>query len=284
MKSFCIKTNNEDIKNYLLDNFLNTNLDGMYISNHCFKIYDNIIIHYTKDNLKCFYDCLSEILCNCIIEFYEYKLIDNLIDFNYFYFNELEKKQILDSCIDNIDFSNDDFDSRKLIIFNNLHDYIQENKSMILNGFVNFRLKDYIKILDSVIDVSVNQFLVEREYFEFINILKLYVNSTKSNISEVHLIYNNNESILIDDKKNIISTDDNIFKAKYLSDISFSSNDYALNTLLNLLPKHLIIHLVDSIPDEFINTLKLIFENRISICNDCNICNIYKLNTHHITR
>ena len=29
--------------------------------------------------------------------------------------------------------------------------------------------------------------------------------------------------------------------------------------------------------DEFINTLKLIFEDRISICRDCNICKTYKM-------
>ena len=27
---------------------------------------------------------------------------------------------------------------------------------------------------------------------------------------------------------------------------------------------------------DFLNTLQLIFEKRIEICNDCNICNLYK--------
>ena len=31
----------------------------------------------------------------------------------------------------------------------------------------------------------------------------------------------------------------------------------------------------DSI-DEFVNTLQLVFENRVSLCTDCNICNLYK--------
>ena len=65
-------------------------------------------------------------------------------------------------------------------------------------------------------------------------------------------------------------------KAKYLSDISFSSNDYMLNSLLTLLPRKIYIHLIDNCIDEFINTLNLIFEKRISICTNCNICNFYK--------
>lgn len=77
-------------------------------------------------------------------------------------------------------------------------------------------------------------------------------------------------------KRNIVSVSENIYNAKYLSDISFSSNDFALNTLLCLLPRRVEIHLIDD-EDEFINTLKLIFEGRVTICKDCDICKTYKI-------
>ena len=64
--------------------------------------------------------------------------------------------------------------------------------------------------------------------------------------------------------------------SRYLSDISFSSNDYALNSLLALLPRRIIIHLIGP-SDDFIDTIKLIFENRVSVCEDCNICQTYKI-------
>ena len=86
----------------------------------------------------------------------------------------------------------------------------------------------------------------------------------------------NSESIILDENQNIVSVTNNAFNAKYLSDITFSSNDYALNTLLSLLPKRLDIHIIDK-EDEFIETLKLIFENRVNICKDCNICKTYKM-------
>ena len=75
----------------------------------------------------------------------------------------------------------------------------------------------------------------------------------------------------------MIDIDKNALKAKYLSDVSFSNNDYVLNTLLNLVPKKIHLHLVSASGNlDFINTLQLVFENRIEICNDCNICNLYK--------
>ena len=111
---------------------------------------------------------------------------------------------------------------------------------------------------------------------EFISLLKLYINSQPSNANIVHLIYKKSESTLLDENKNLIINSDELFNAKYLSDISFSSNDYTLNTLLNILPKKIYIHLIDNNIDEFINTLQLIFENRISICLNCDICKMYK--------
>jgi len=130
-----------------------------------------------------------------------------------------------------------------------------------------------------MIDISVNQYIIEKEYTEFISLLKTYIHTAESTINILHLIYSNGESILLDENKNIVSITDNIFNAKYLSDISFSSNDFALNTLLSMVPEKLDIHIIDE-EDEFIETLKLIFENRIKICKDCNICRTYRM-IHH---
>ena len=140
-------------------------------------------------------------------------------------------------------------------------------------------MKKYFEILDDVVNQAVNSFIVEKEYYEFISLLKLYINSQGNNCDIIHLIYSKNESLLLDENKNIINVSDDIFNAKYLSDITFSSNDYALNSLLNLLPKKLYIHLIDNYVDEFINTLRLIFENRVNLCTDCNICHLYKNST-----
>ena len=153
---------------------------------------------------------------------------------------------------------------------------IAENKTIILDGFVYFRLQEYTKCLDNLVDTAVNQFVIEKEYTEFVDLLRIYVESRLPEFSVLHLIYNKGESILLDSQKNVVSVSDNIYNAKYLSDISFSSNDYALNTLLTLLPEKIEIHLIDE-EDEFINTIKLIFENRVSICTDCNICKTYRL-------
>lgn len=154
--------------------------------------------------------------------------------------------------------------------------YIENNKNIFLNGFINFRLNSYINILNEIVDDAVNSFIIEKEYKEFVSLLKLYINSQNNKANTIHVIYSNSFTILLDENKNIIETTKDMFNAKFLSDITFSTNDYTLNTLLDLLPKKIYIHLIDNTIDEFIKTLSMIFEKRVLICTDCNICSLYK--------
>lgn len=285
MKSICIKTNNENLLNYLLNELDYIEIKPVVISTNKFKNYKNIIIHYSGNEIQKFIHEVSCILACLVIDELEESFIKKLILKNYFYFDFNERKHIVEMCFDIFtDDFNLYFDKKYNCLINDFESYLKNNKSIILDGFLNFRIKDYMSILEEVVDDAVNNFVIEKEYLEFISLLKMYVNSQKSTCDIVHLIYNNESSILLDKDKNIINVSDDVFKAKYLSDISFSSNDYALNSLLTLIPKKIYIHLIDNCIDEFIHTLSLIFESRVEICTDCDICKIYKNNPMNLKR
>lgn len=279
MKSICIKTNNENLLDYLLNELDYIEVKPVAISKNQFKNYKNIIIHYSGNDNKKFVHEVSCILSCLVIDELEESFLKMILLKNYFYFNSTEMKHILELCYEIFsDDFNTYFDKKHNLLIDSFENYLITNKSIILTGFINFRIKNYMTILEDVVDEAVNSFVVEKEYLEFISLLKMYVDSQNSNCDVVHLIYNKNNSTLLDKDKNQINVSDDIFKAKYLSDISFSSNDYALNTLLTLVPKKIHIHLIDNCIDEFIHTISLIFENRVEICTDCSICKIYKNN------
>lgn len=279
MKSICIKTNNENLLDYLLNELDYIEVKPVAISKNQFKNYKNIIIHYSGNDNKKFVHEVSCILSCLVIDELEESFLKMILLKNYFYFNSTEMKHILELCYEIFsDDFNTYFDKKHNLLIDSFENYLITNKSIILTGFINFRIKNYLTILEDVVDEAVNSFVVEKEYLEFISLLKMYVSSQNSNCDVVHLIYNKNNSTLLDEDKNQINVSDDIFKAKYLSDISFSSNDYALNTLLTLVPKKIHIHLIDNCIDEFIHTISLIFENRVEICTDCSICKIYKNN------
>ena len=281
MKSICIKLTSQKTTNNLLKELNNLEINNVYFSCKKFKIYYNIIIHFKvkNNNLNFFLEHLSILLSNFIIKNFEEQIVKNLLKSEYFYFSDIEKTSILNITMRDLYNPEESIyskSSRLKIIINILNDYFKLNHSLVLKGFICFRLKDYFESLLEQIDKSVNKFIIEKEYTEFISLLKLYVNSEKNTCGEVHLIYRNYEPLLLDENKNIINIEKNTLNIKYLSDISFSSNDYTLNTLLNIVPKKIVIHLIDKNIDEFINTIKLVFENRVIICKNCLICKIYK--------
>lgn len=277
MKSLCIKTNNTNTLEYLLNELDATKISDICFTTKEFKHYKNVIIHYSGNNTEGFLKEISSILSFLVIDEFENDLLNRILMQNYFYFDTKERDKILNICFDiTIDDFNSIFEKKLNTLSKIFFEYLCNCKSIVLTGFINFRISKYLDILDEIASEAVNHFIIEKEYLEFVSLLKLYISTQPNNCNLVHIIYSNSESVLLDEYKNVIKVDSNTFSAKYLSDISFSSNDYTLNSLLTLLPKKICIHLIDNYCDEFIETLQLIFENKINLCTDCNICKLYK--------
>lgn len=258
-----------------LDNLNETDLVYSYLLEHNsnkfeFDKQDNKII--------CYYSSLSSfanLISNLIIDLYEENVIREILEKHYCYFSAYEQLEILRESSNIV---KDEQNSKKDLVYLSVFDYLKNDSSMLLSGFIKFRLKDYIEVLEYLIDLSVNTFVINREYNRFVLLLKEYISSSESKMDVVHLVYLKEESILLDEDKNIIPFDDNILDAKYLSDISFSSNDFCLNTLLNIVPKKIFVHTFTE-SDIFLQTLKKIFHTRISFCNSCELCNFYKIHS-----
>lgn len=273
MISICIKDSNSKFLKCLFSELKNLKMPEMYYSKHSFKIYENIIVHYKGDSTNKFYNVLSSAISNAIITYYEPQLLKKIINTNYFYFDNPDKKVVLDEYKILVNkFSLTESSEKMNMLVIPLTNYLENNKSIIIEGFINFRLPDYINHLDSCVQEAVNQFILDKEYFEFVNLLKGYVDSKVPNNKIVNLVYVNSEAILLSDKGDIIELDS--FNSVYLSDITFSNNDYVLNTLVGLLPTKIILHLITP-KDNFIDTIKLIFENKVTVCDGCEMCHAY---------
>lgn len=270
MISLCIKENNSKILKYLTNEIKKSSISDIYYSVHSFKIYNNLIIHYKGSSYELFYNFVSKAISNSIIKFYEPTLINKMISLNYFYFSDDEKKVIYDEYKLLIRKKN----NRLKLINNSVLSYLTTNKSIILNGFVHFRLFTYTEYVDKLLQDAINQFIVDKEYYEFVDLLKNYVDSKIPEDININLIYVNSEAILLYDNGQIVNLDK--FNSIYLSDISFCSNDYVLNTLIGILPCRICLHLISK-EDSFIKTIKLIFSDKVVICKGCTLCDAYEM-------
>ena len=158
MKSVCIKTNNQEIIEYLINTFEKLSVN-FCISNYRFKMYDNVIVHDIERNEEQFYEIVSIVIKSAIEKFYEKEIIKKCVKQNYFYLDEVEQEYVLKISNQIMSLPDNKIGYKNKLLKNLVKKYIMENKSIILDGFINFRAQEYKKLLDNIVEVSVVSFL-----------------------------------------------------------------------------------------------------------------------------
>ncbi|MCX8128566.1 MAG: putative sporulation protein YtxC [Clostridia bacterium] len=244
------------------------------ITNECIKndippqSYDMLMIH------------VSNVLADYIIRQYENKLLIRIINSNYCYFNSVEKKEIQNLALriirnDDKNFLNSLFQIRRRnVIIRKLVDYFESSDSLILDGFVNFRLKDYMKDLEEIVDKAVDEFLMEREYREFIRLLKYFVEIQDPKFNVIHVIVGyDNKYILLDENKMEITNECIQEFVNEISEGEINYDDLLVSSLITLAPRKVVLHCTGQFKNkELLETIKNVFSGRVGVCTGCEIC------------
>ncbi len=292
MQCLCIGVNDcaESVKEYITNE-----LEKLNISSKDCTVIDSVDIDgstsvictinqeekYTPEYEKLILS-ISNGLADYIIKEYEEKLLLRIINSNYCYFNSIEKKEILRLALliiknDDKNFLNSLFQIRRRnIIIKKLVDYFESSNKVILDGFVNFRLKDYIKDLEEIVDKAVDEFLTEREYKEFIRLLRYFVDIQEPKFNVIHVLVDYDyKYILLDEKKKEIT---NECIQEFMSDIpegEINYDDLLVSSLITMAPKKVIIHSANNFRNkELLETIKNVFWGKAVICPDCELCSV----------
>lgn len=158
MKSICIKTVSKEKVNFLIEQFEKLSM-SIYLSTYRFKVYDNVILHYPGEDIDLFYNSVAEIIKQCIEYYYEDDFIKKEIKNNYFYLDDIEQDYILKITKRILQLPDDKIGYKNKILKKIIINYLKENKAIVLEGFVNFRIKDYKEVLDNIVEVSVFSYL-----------------------------------------------------------------------------------------------------------------------------
>ncbi len=224
---------------------------------------------------------IANIISEYIIEKYEKKFILRIINSNYCYFNSFEKGEILNKSLDFMQAENEEsvFNNiflirRKSIITKKLIEYMQNSNEIMLEGFITFRIKDYIKELEDVVDKAVDEYLTEKEYKEFIRLLKYFVEIQEPKVDIVHVIaFYDNKYALLDSSGNEITNECIKDFVNEVSEGEINYDDLLVSSLITLAPNKVYIHMPEYINNkELIKTIKNIFLKKVVFCEGCDIC------------
>lgn len=197
--------------------------------------------------------------------------IKRLLRANYGYFDPEEQSHILDHACRRLE-------NCPYHLYHQVHaalaEYLMDNDVINLEGFVRFRVKEFWHFLQDVVDCAVDEYLVEREYQEFVTLLRYFVELQEPRVEMVNVIIDQPESFrILDSHGDVIQTDYLQGMILEINHNEFDFEDFLISALITIAPARIVLHLCQGNRVE--QTIISIFGARVYICDNCSICNAY---------
>lgn len=225
-------------------------------------------------------DYVADALSDIILGDWKQVLLRKIIRTNYYYFNEKEQEHILDCAARSLEDrrmrgnNHKALSSCKQIIRHKILDYLAASDKLIVEGFITFRLKEYMEELEDAVDRAVDEFLLEREYKEFIRLLKHFVEVQEPTLDRVHVLMSNSGIFtLLDDHGRVLNRE---YLEDFVIEMTDGEADYEdvlISALVTIAPRKIVLH---GPPDfrgsDAVVTVNNVFDGRVTFCRGCSLC------------
>ena len=249
VKFFC---NDEEFNAKLVDRF------KLYVA---YILYQIVVNNYTKLELQ-----------NFLLDTYFFLKYDEIKDVTELSIQAfLEKGPITDEssiyCM-----------NQKNSITEKIIECLNESSEINVKGFITFRMKELTGGLENIIDRVTEKYMVEKEYSEFIKLLKYFVEVQEVKIDEVNIVIEKcgNYNILDKYGKDIFDQLlSEVSEAKLTSTVS--PDDMLISGLITNSPGKINIHCVENCTNpQLLETIKSVFQGRVNFCEGCKKCKSLK--------
>lgn len=229
----------------------------------------NILKHYVAN-------AVSDIILND----WEKSLLEEVIKENYYYFTKEEQKAICELGLQHLG-NNADVDSvaeqlnRKSLILRRLLEYLNTNNDIIIEGFIRFRLREYMEELTKIAERAADDYILEKEYKEFVRLLKYFVDIQEPRLELVQVVIQSSGMFkLLDGANNNINSEYLDGFIVEMGDSELNYEDLLISALITIAPSEILLHCKET--DNKLTSLDTIlgvFGERVKYCGGCDICN-----------
>lgn len=160
--------------------------------------------------------------------------------------------------------------NRHHMVFKEVSQYLLHNSHLYLEGFLRFRLKAYFREMTTAVEKAVENFIMEKEYREFIQLLRYFVEIQEPKIDEVHVLVQSKQEVYFLDEINQPVKPDQITGILHELEPEVEYEDWLLSALITIAPRKIVLHL--SANSEMVQTILSVFEPRVFICDGCSMC------------
>ncbi len=220
---------------------------------------------------------VSNILYRIVIDNYRKKEMLEFLTDNYFFLKQREIIEVEDEIVKVLKYEETTKNEDSIYCLNRINsmvekirDCISEKQEINIDGFITFRMKKLRGDIESIIDKVIERYMVEKEYKEFVKLLKYFVDIQECKIEEINIIIEENNNYII---KNGEGKD---LYYDFLKEITaeqgrleLNMEDVLISGLITSAPKNIIIYGKENCTNkEFLDTIENVFGDKVTF-NDC---------------
>lgn len=162
---------------------------------------------------------------------------------------------------------------RKASLLTQILACLENNSFFDVEGFLRFRAQDYKLEVDKALSYTVDEYILQKEYLEFIELLKHFLDTQVPRIDTLHVgISSKGKFQLFNDQGERVTGQ---FLESYTLDeggSEFSYEDLLISSLIAVAPRQVILHIRFNGYRDTLQTVRKVFKDRVSYCSGCTIC------------
>ncbi len=212
---------------------------------------------------------MARIIAAFIVNNFEARLVLEIIERNYRHLKHWEKRKIKEKTQN---YLTDETvgDWRDHIVIK-LQEYFQESNILTIEGFIRFRLQDYLQDLKKTVEDAADDYLLEKEYQEFLRLLKYFVDVQEPRTGIIQVVLQERGTFkLFDGEGQPISTYALGGALDELAEQEMDPDDLLISTLVSLAPAEILLHC--HFENSLVELLKKVFTGKVRICPGCRYC------------
>lgn len=220
-------------------------------------------------------DQYLNVVTEYILDRYENRMLKRILDETCGDLPLAARREVLKSAPTLLDDPQLGYDARKQAVLLSMYDYLKEDSTMRIDGFVAFRLKEYEALLRQMAERLVEQYITHKEYEDFIDLLRYFVNIQENRPPLAHVAVQTGGGYTLYDEvgEDITARCFSDFLEGELLLTEEAYDDLLISVLITLAPRKIRVHNRNAIRNhELFSTIAQVFDGRIEYCDGCALC------------
>lgn len=159
---------------------------------------------------------------------------------------------------------------RKARLYRTFFAYLLEHRDIHLLGFSRFRLKEYRREVEEIVNGALKEYREDKQYHEFLELLRYYADTQETQYETIHVVLSDERFDLFDEQGGPISHEQ-LGSIWTMAESAERSEDSLVSALITLAPQSIVFHQSGK-RQGLVQTIDRIFPGRVSHCSACTHC------------